>query len=730
MVLETNNPALAHGESAVPRGGQSSKLGLGAGAILEFLGIGILYFLLAKGGLALASINPSATPIWPPTGLALAAVILRGYRVGTAIFLAAFLANATTTGSMLSSGAIALGNTLECLVGGYLINRWAGGQAAFETPTGVARFFLASLLVATPLSATIGVGALVVAGEADPARLVPIWVTWWLGDLAGALIVTPAVVLWSLARLRSLSRRDMLESALAFGATTAVGLIAFSPILDRSSIRDPLGFLAIMPLMWTAMRRNQRDTVTVVLILSCFAVWGTDVHGGPFARPELNESFLLLVMFLISISVPSLALSADAAMRRRAEDGLRREQQELDRRVQERTKALEAAQEQLQHAQRMDSLGQLTGGIAHEFNNVLTAILTSLESMKKSVTADAKQLRRLDRAWEAARNGAALVQQLLMFARKQSPRVVPTDINRLIATTLETFGRSLAENIRVLQRLEPKLGWVRADATLLQTAILNLVTNARDALPAGGRITICSLNLPRGTRFPVELPAGDYVAITVSDEGSGMAPEIRARAFEPFFTTKEIGKGTGLGLSMVYSATRQMGGQVHIESELGKGTSVQLILPAIPAPEPVVEGTASYPREKDEGLEHRALLYVEDDTLVSLATVDMLESAGHRVHAVAEAKHALAVLEEQPEVELLVTDIGLPGMNGRQLAAEARVRRPGLKVLFLSGHDPTAPMGEWVEDTHTKYLQKPYQEEALLDAVRHFLARDGRRSKS
>jgi signal transduction histidine kinase/ActR/RegA family two-component response regulator len=604
------------------------------------------------------------------------------------------------------------------VLGGYLINRWSGGRAAFDAPTGVARFALVSLLVATPISATIGVGSLAFAGYAEQAHLVPIWVTWWLGDLAGALIVTPLIVLWANAPAGLLARHELRAMALAFGGAALVGLVALSPLVDQNGNRDPLGFLAIVPLMWTALRRGQRDTATVVFILSCFAVWGTEMQGGPFARATLNDSFLMLVMFMISISVPGLALSADSAARRRAEEMLRDAHRELDQRVQDRTRALDAAKQELHQAQKMEALGQLTGGVAHDFNNVLTAIMNSLEPMRKSEAGDPKLLQRLDRALQAARNGAALVQQMLSFARKQPLRALPTDINKLLRATVDVFGRSLAENIHIAWKPVADLPWARVDATQLQTAVLNLVANARDAMPGGGTITIATGSIPDGSSLTVELPAGDYIGIAVSDEGSGMAPDILARALEPFFTTKEIGKGTGLGLSMVYSAMRQMGGGVHIESEPGKGTSVQLVLPAAaPVPEGAEAEWSNQEGEKTrDGRPH--LLYVEDDALVNLATVDLLEDAGYRVHSAPDAKRALSLLNDHPTIGMLVTDIGLPGMNGRELAAEARQRRPSLKVLFLSGFDATGLAGESTEDAHTKYIEKPYQDEALFEALR------------
>jgi len=295
--------------------------------VFELLGIGIAYFVLAKIGLTLASTNPSTSAIWPATGFALASVLVWGYRAGPAVLVASFAANVTNVGSIYAATAIALGNTLEALVAAWLINVWCDGRETFATTTGVAKFALVCVS-STTLSATVGIGALIFSGD-PPTPLAVAWMTWWLGDLAGALVVAPFVVLWAAGNLHSFERTQWGEVGTIVAVTIAVGIIAFSPLIEQTSYRDPLGFLALPPLLWAALRRDPRETATVVIILSCFAVWGTLAGSGPFARVSLNDSFLLLVMFFISISVPSMALSADVLMRRRSEEQLRNTHDEL-----------------------------------------------------------------------------------------------------------------------------------------------------------------------------------------------------------------------------------------------------------------------------------------------------------------------------------------------------------------------------------------------------------------
>jgi signal transduction histidine kinase/integral membrane sensor domain MASE1 len=304
------------------------RVGLGHSAyIFELFGIGIAYFVLAKIGLTLASINSSTSAIWPATGFALASVLVWGYRVAPAVLVAAFAANVTNDGSIYAATGIALGNTLEALVAAWLINVWCDGRETFATTTGVAKFALVCVS-STMISATVGIASLIFSGDA-PTAFAMTWMTWWLGDLAGALVIAPSVILWAAGDLHSFERTQWGEVGTIVAATIAVGIIAFSPLFDQTSYRDPLGFLALPPLLWAALRRDPRETATIVVILCCFAVWGTLAGSGPFARVSLNDSFLLLVMFFISISVPSMALSADVQMRRRSEQQLQHAHDEL-----------------------------------------------------------------------------------------------------------------------------------------------------------------------------------------------------------------------------------------------------------------------------------------------------------------------------------------------------------------------------------------------------------------
>ncbi len=545
----------------------------------ELAAVALAYFIVAKGGLALASLNPSATPIWPPTGIALAALLLRGNRLFPAIFAAALLVNVTTAGTILSSSAIALGNTLEALIGAHLIRRYADGTDAFSTPANTMRFALITLLISTPVSATIGVATLSATGLSEWRGFGSVWVTWWLGDFAGALIVAPVLILYAVNPARMLpdghGRRN---AALAFASAALVGLFVFAPFPRIGLEHGPWGFLALLPLIWAAMRCGPRETALVSLVLSAFAVWGAALGAGPFTRPDPNESFLMLIMFSISVSVPSLVLSAEVIARRRVERDLRRTQAELKAKVRKRNASLTQARDVLHQSQKMEALGQLTGGVAHDFNNLLTPILNGLDLANSRMADDARMALILSNALQAAERATTLTRRMLDFARQHQLSPTATDCAALVRGMGGLLRSAVGSSIAIEFRFPDRLSAVTVDPNQLELALLNLVANARDAMQAGGRIIIGAQE-ERIAEASGAIKPGNYVCLSVTDTGQGMDDATLARAAEPFFTTKELGKGTGLGLAMVHGFAKQSDGRLVLKSRVGQGTSVEIWLP-------------------------------------------------------------------------------------------------------------------------------------------------------
>ncbi|MBM7112827.1 PAS domain S-box protein [Archangium primigenium] len=390
----------------------------------------------------------------------------------------------------------------------------------------------------------------------------------------------------------------------------------------------------------------------------------------------------------------------------------------------QREAELARIQEQLRQSQKMEAVGQLTGGIAHDFNNLLAGIVGALDLLArrlKSGKLDNVQ-RYIDAATASANRAAALTHRLLAFARRQSLDVKPTDINALVLSMEDLLHRTLGENVSLKTQLKGDLWTARTDANQFESALLNLVINARDAMPDGGKLTIETSNTRLDesyTRAFEGLSPGEYVVMCVSDTGTGMSADVVAKAFDPFFTTKPIGQGTGLGLSMIYGFVRQSGGHVRIYSELGQGTTVKLYLPR--------HGAEAVAQDKVRGEAQRALegetvLVVEDDPSVRMVVVDVLEDLGYRALEAGDAKEAMPHLEGRSRIDLLVTDVGLPGMNGRQLAEVARQKRPGLKVLFATGYAEGAAVRGGFLAEGMEMITKPFAVDVLAARLRAMLS--------
>ncbi|ATR21045.1 Sensory transduction protein kinase [Roseomonas mucosa] len=391
----------------------------------------------------------------------------------------------------------------------------------------------------------------------------------------------------------------------------------------------------------------------------------------------------------------------------------------------EQAEALKLAEEQLRQAQKMEAVGQLTGGLAHDFNNLLTGIIGSLELMNSRVAKGraGEVGRYTGAALDAARRAAALTHRLLAFSRRQTLDPRPTDVNRLVTGMEELIRRTMGPDITIVVVPAPALWTTLVDPPQLENALLNLCINARDAMPEGGTLRIATENATLGNEAARELslPPGRYIRLNVSDDGTGMPPEVVAKAFDPFFTTKPLGMGTGLGLSMIYGFARQSGGQVSIRSEPGRGTSVRLFLPrhasSAEAPEP------RPPLAMPRGGAGEVVLVVDDEPSVRMLVAELLEEQGYEVLQAAEGTTGLDILQSTRRIDLLVTDVGLPGgMNGRQMADAARIARPDLKVLFITGYAEAAVVGEGNLAPGMHIMTKPFDIAALTARIRDLLA--------
>lgn len=670
--------------------------------------IGAIYFALAKGGLALASIHPSATPIWPPTGVALAAVLLRGYRIWPAIFTAAMVANATTAGSVATSIAIATGNSLEAVVGAYLINRWSGGCNTFSTPNSVAKFALICVVIATPISASIGLTSLATIGYIEPKNFADAWITWWLGDVTGALVIAPVIVLWAAGHHYAFSRNEFLETVGVLATAAVVGLIAFSPLIEQTPGRDPLGFLAILPMLWAALRRGPRDTATVALVLAGTTIWGTLMGGGPFTSGDLNSSFLLVLMFLISITVPSLLLSADVEARKRAEESLRRAQTELERKVAERTQELELA-----NAAKSRFLAMASHDLRqplHALGLFVAQLRTPLNSTERTQT--------IERVDAARKEMDEMFSSLLDISRLDAgmltPKITEFPIAHLLQKIETTFDQATREKGLQL-RVRRSNAWVRSDAMLLERILLNLVSNAVRYTLRGGIIVGCRRR-------------GKTLRIEVWDTGPGIPEDQKHNIFGEFVQVpaqeRNRSGGLGLGLAIVDRLRLLLGHQIDLASSVGRGSRFAIELPIV---DECITSTAPVdsPYPGAFPAEGKRILVIADAPMVKEGTGGLLGNWGYSVLTAGSDEAALMrVAQRQERPDLIISDyhlangkIGIRAIEQINAAFDSSI-----PAILISGDTAAEPLRDANEKGYI-LLHKPV-EPMRLRAVMHELFRD------
>ena len=402
-------------------------------------------------------------------------------------------------------------------------------------------------------------------------------------------------------------------------------------------------------------------------------------------------------------------------------------------RLESEAKLLQQTEATLRQSQKLEAIGQLTGGIAHDFNNLLTIVIGNLDTMKRRLVDDASEiggkLRVLvDNALEASRSAARLTHRLLAFSRRQALDPKRVDLNRVVSSMSDLLRRTLGETVDVETVLAGGLWPTYADAHQLENVLINLATNARDAMPGGGRITIETANAYLDEAYVArfgDVPAGQYVMLGMADTGSGIAAETIDHVFEPFFTTKEIGKGTGLGLAMVHGFVKQSGGHIRLYSEVGHGTTVKIYLPRLRESEDMEvmpETPVRSLRSEVRGRAGEVILLVEDNDGVRTYTRSTLEELGYQVLEARDARQALRLLEEDPRVDLLFTDVVLPGgMSGRALADRIMHDRPRLPVLFTTGYTRNAIIHHGRLDPNVNLLNKPYTQQDLARKIRELI---------
>ena len=806
---------------------------------LEFAIITVAYFGLGEASLWLPSINPTATPLWPPTGLALGLVLLRGYRVWPAILLGSFSSTVLAAGSLVESVCVGVGTVLAALAGGWLIERWSQGRATFATPFGTAKFaFISS--ASTAVSSAFAVAGVFLANDVDLPAPAAAWATWWLADAAGSLLVAPAVVLWAITPLRHSFKWSPLETAGVFILAAAIGGVAYGHFpgsgLDQLlPYRGLLGFLISLPLLWCGLRGDQRDAATAALIFCGIAAWGFIAGADHFFRSDANEPLLLLLALSIATAVLPLVVAAAFAVRQDTEAQLIRTREQLSQQLQETKSAFDSAKrhfqifiegvadyaifvldtsgrvaswnsaaqqiigytteeivgkhfgifyrpderragepnralelaiqkgkhevegwrirkngtlffvhgvvtairddngnliglanvirdaterrdaqeklvearEQLAMSQKMEAIGKLTGGIAHDFNNLLMIIGGSAQTFKRLL--DPKLPKAIEAIQTAAKRGESLTRQLLTFSRRQHLSPIVVDLNASIRNMRTMIESSLRGNIVYEERIGRELWPVKVDLAELELAIVNIAVNARDAMPNGGTFTLTVGNVPANRGRGDDHASDSFVAMEFNDTGMGIPPNLLSKIFDPFFTTKEVGKGTGLGLSQVYGFAHQAGGTVKAESKLGQGTTIVVFLPACSEKETAGKDTAAAPAPQ-----RPTVLVVDDSAEVAEVTSTLFDYLGYDTIYRDSAEAALKLLADGTRIDLVFSDIVMPGtLDGVGLASEVRSRYPHLPVILTTGYSDAAQGAP----ADLRILRKPFDTEALRGFV-------------
>jgi PAS domain S-box-containing protein len=808
---------------------------------LELAVVAITYIAIADTAQLFPAINAIGTPLWPPTGVALALVLLRGYRIWPAVFIGSFSGGVISAGVLtVQPVATGIATTIAALVAARLLNYWSYGTKTFSTPLGVVRFVF---IVFVPTAIVSSAGAMVgqlFASDFDYSNLAITLAVWWLADAAASIIIAPVIVLWATLTLPDVTRSNLLGTIAILVATAAIAAVAFIPmtigvfgyLVPQQSL---FSLLVLLPLIWAVVRGDQRAAVTAALIFCGLAGWGLSNATGVNGTLGLNESLLLLLALSITASTAPLFLSAVISGYRDRQNYLVSEWSRLklnfeqtqaalksikrrfkiflesvsdhaifvlnssghvaswnstaqqiigyaadeivgkhfsilyrpdERRAGEPSRALELAaqkgkhevegwrirkngtpffvtgvltairgddanlvgfasvirdaterrdtqeklveaREQLAMAQKMEAIGKLTGGIAHDFNNLLMIIGGNAQMFKRLL--DPKLPRAIEAIQTAAKRGESLTRQLLTFSRRQHLNPTVIDLNASIRNIRPMIESSLRGNIIYKEKLSPSVWPVKVDLAELELAIVNIAVNARDAMPNGGVFTVTAENVTVNNDADRDGQNDDFVAIEFSDSGTGIPPNLLSKIFDPFFTTKDVGKGSGLGLSQVYGFAHQAGGTVRAESNVGLGTAITIYLPSYAGVE------IDAPKISEPARSQRPMVLIVDDSPeVAEVTSSLFEHLGYDTIYRDSAEAALNLLADGAKIDLVFSDIVMPGtIDGVGLASEVQARYPHLPVILTTGYSDAARTAP----ANLPILRKPFD----ADRLRNFM---------
>jgi two-component system cell cycle sensor histidine kinase/response regulator CckA len=771
-----------------------------------------VYFVAGRIGFMVSAIDPIVSSVWPPSGIALAALLLMGPRFWPGITIGAFILNATGTIAPLPAMVIAVGNTLEALLATWLLTS-VGFRLSLERLRDVLALVVLGGIASTPVSATVGVTVLaLVRGYGIPNWT--IWTTWFSGDAIGIALVTPLILSWAAGPPLRVSRRDVIEASVLATLVIACALVLW---------RGPVSYVyAIFPLtIWAALRFGVRGAGAASLAVTAIAVGYTVSGVGPFATSTPVNNLFSLQTFIGVLALTNLIIAAVIAERRTVESALQRSRQQhqdivnyasvgvlqtdLDGKILLANPALarilgyEKAEHllglnmaddvywdrtqrgaiverfddlgggdaveiqwkrkdgspiwvdlhgrsvkdgaapyfegfiydltsrkqlelQFRQAQKMDAVGRLAGGVAHDFNNLLTVIASCTDFVLSDPTLGEAHREDLTEVKKATDRATALTRQMVAFGRTQVLRPATINMNDRLTELLPMLKRLFETTIDIRIQAAKDLWSVRADPGQIEQVLLNLAINSRDAMPDGGTLTFTTENSvvdsnPSGVGI-YRMNAGDYVLLRVRDTGVGMDEETQRKIFEPFFTTKEVGKGTGLGLATAYGIVNQSGGYIKVRTAPGKGAEFMIYLPRIDA----LPETPTLPERNGGRPPSGTILVVEDEAAVRSALERMLIAGGYKVVTAPNGTEALKLfVARHDDIDLLITDLVMPGMGGRDLARQCSAIRDSLKVIYISGYTRDSLLSPQTFEEGTEFIEKPFRSDAILDRIAQVL---------
>jgi len=655
----------------------------------------VIYLIAGKIGLHLASLHASASPVWPPAGIALAAILLLGYRAWPAIFIGAFLVNLTTAGDIPTSVAIATGNTLEAVAGAWLVNRFAGGKSVFDRPQGVFKFALAAAISAV-ISPVFGVTSLALGGFADWGNYGAIWVTWWLGDVTGDLIFTPLVLLWGIRWKLTWRKEESVEVGVLLLLLALLSAVVFGGWLEISAKNYPIAFICGPIVIWTAFRFTQRETATGIFILSVIALWGTVRGFGPFVGQTENQSLLTVQSWTAVLAITAMALSAGMAERRRIE-------QEL----QQQKSVVEAANRTKDHFLAM---------LSHELRTPLTPVISALESLETEPTQTEDTKASLAMIRRNIELETQLIDDLLDFTRiardKMQLRLAPIDAHQAVSNVVEICqAEARSKKLNVDLKLRAKSCHVTADTAKFQQIIWNLLKNAIKFTPEGGDITISSDN-----------PSEAVFTVSVRDTGIGMEPEVMQRMFDPFEQGNRSFEhrfgGLGLGLAISKSLAQAHGGTLTAQSDgSDRGSTFTLTMQALPRGESASVASKAVTDSTRQALK---ILLVDDHHDTCAALEKLLARRGHLVAVSHDVRSAVAAAVRN-KFDLLISDIALPDGTGMDLMMQLRAiaNVPGIAI---SGFGNNGDIERSLQAGFSEHLIKPIKLDNLEAAIERALS--------